>query len=246
MNTKAAYKLSYGVYLLSAREGEKDNACIINTAVQVANNPTRISVSVIKGNLTHDMIVKTGKCNLSAISEDAPYALFERFGMQSGRTANKFEGFENVRRSENGLYYLTAWANAFLSLNVREAHDLGSHTLFIAELADGEVLSDAASCTYAYYQSTIKSAATKPQAAAGPVKKWVCSVCGYVHEGENPPETCPLCHVPASKFVEEKPQVAVPAKKWVCTVCGYIHEGENPPETCPLCRVPASRFVEQK
>ena len=60
MNTKALYNLTYGVYLMSAKDGGKDNACIINTAVQVANNPTRISVAAIKGNLTHDMIVKTG------------------------------------------------------------------------------------------------------------------------------------------------------------------------------------------
>ena len=203
MNPKATYKLSYGVYLLSANDGAKDNACIINTAVQVANNPTRISVAVIKGNMTHDMIAQTGKFNLSAISEDAEFSLFQRFGMQSGRTADKFADFDAVSRSENGLYYLTKWANAFVSLKVVQSLDLGSHTLFIGELVDGEVLSKTPSCTYAYYQGTIKKKETKPE-TAGPAKKWVCTVCGYIHEGENPPDTCPLCHVPASKFVEKQ------------------------------------------
>ena len=68
------------------------------------------------------------------------------------------------------------------------------------------------------------------------MKKWVCTVCGYVYEGENPPAECPVCHAPAEKFK------AQPAKKWVCTVCGYIHEGENPPAECPVCHAPASKF----
>ena len=142
MNGEALFKLTYGVYVLSARENGKDNACIINTAVQVANNPTRISIAAIKGNLTHDMILSTGVFNLSAISEDAPFELFKHFGMQSGRDVNKFETFTDVERSENGLYYLNKYVNAFLSLKVLESYDLGSHTLFIAELVDGEVLSE--------------------------------------------------------------------------------------------------------
>ena len=109
MNNKALYDLTYGVYLMSAREGERDNACIINTAVQVANNPTRISIAVIKGNLTHDMVLATGKCNLSPLTVDAPFSLFKHFGMQSGRDTDKFASFEGVARSGNGLYYLTEY-----------------------------------------------------------------------------------------------------------------------------------------
>ena len=143
MNTKALYNLTYGVYFMSAQENGKDNACIINTAVQVANNPTRISIAAIKGNLTHDMILATGKCNLSPLSTDAPFSLFQHFGMQSGSAVDKFADFADVSRSENGLYYLTKYSTAFLSLNIVETHDLGSHTLFIGELVDGEVLEKA-------------------------------------------------------------------------------------------------------
>ena len=118
MNNKALYDLTYGVYLMSAREGEKDNACIINTAVQVANDPVRVAISVIQKNLTHDMLKASGTFNLSAISSDAPFEVFKRFGMQSGRDADKFAGMNDVTRSENGLYYLTRYANAFLSCRV--------------------------------------------------------------------------------------------------------------------------------
>lgn len=190
MNMKALYHITYGLYLLSARSYGQDNACIINTAVQVASEPLRISISVNKGNKTHDMIMESGRFNLSALTTDAPFSLFQRFGMQSGRDVNKFIGFDDVRRADNGILVLSRYASAYISLKLVRTLDLGSHTLFIAELEDAQVLSDLPACTYGYYQSDIKP---KPQ----PEKKkgWVCSVCGHVYEGEELPEdyVCPLC-----------------------------------------------------
>ena len=198
MDTKVLYHLTYGVYLLSAKEENQDNACIINTAVQVANNPTRVSISVIKDNLTHDMIAKTGKFNLSALTTQTPFSLFQNFGMQSGRNTDKFSDFQQVSRSENGLYYLTKWSNAFLSFTVVESLDLGSHTLYIGELVDGEVLSSDTLCTYGYYQTEIKAAATKIETKKG----WQCKVCGHIYEGEELPVDyiCPLCKHGAEDF----------------------------------------------
>ena len=256
MNTKALYNLTYGVYLMSAKDGGKDNACIINTAVQVANNPTRISVAAIKGNLTHDMIVKSGKLNLSALSVDAPFSLFEHFGMKSGRNVDKFATFTDVARSENGLLYLTKYATAFLSLSVVESYDLGSHTLFIGELVDAETLDKAENCTYGYYQTVIKASATKPVAKTG----WRCTVCNHVYEGENLPDDyiCPICKhgkedfekiggEAAPKVEEVKPETTVGgAKKFVCSVCGYVHEGDSAPDQCPVCKVPSDKFTEVK
>ncbi len=256
MNVKALYNLTYGVYLMSARENGKDNACIINTAVQVANNPTRISVAAIKGNLTHDMILATGKLNLSALSVDAPFSLFEHFGMKSGRDVDKFATFTDVARSENGLLYLTKYSTAFLSLNVVESHDLGSHTLFIGELVDAETLDKAENCTYGYYQTVIKASATKPVAKTG----WRCTVCNHVYEGEELPDDyiCPICKhgkedfekiggEAAPKVEEIKPEATVGgSKKFVCSVCGYVHEGDSAPDQCPICKVPSDKFTEVK
>ena len=244
MNTKALYNITYGVYLMSAQENGKDNACIINTAVQVANNPVRISLAAIKGTLTHDMIMNTGKCNLSPLSTDAPYSLFEHFGMKSGREVDKFAEFSDVKRSENGLYYLTRYATAFLSLKIVETVDLGSHTLFIGELVDGEVLESAENCTYGYYQTVIKANATKPEVKSG----WRCTVCNYVYEGDELPEDyiCPICKHGVEDFerigAENAPKKEV--KKYVCPLCGYVHEAEEMPADfkCPLCKVPGSQF----
>ena len=253
MDSKATRKMTYGLYLLTAREGEHDNGCIINTAIQVANDPTRISIAVIQKNRTHDMILNTGAFNISALTVEAGFELFQRFGMQSGRDVDKFEGFDAAQRSANGLYYLTSEANMYLSARVVDTVDLGSHTLFIAELTDGAVLSDAGSCTYEYYQKSIK-----PQPAAKSKKAWVCSVCGYVYEGDSVPDdyVCPLCSHGKEYFSlaeegtktvgTEAPSAGKSGgKKFVCSVCGYVHEGDSAPESCPICKAPASKFVEQ-
>ncbi len=190
MNPKALFQLTYGLYVLTTREGEKDNGCIINTVMQVAENPVRLAIAVNKQNYSCEMVSRSGVFNISAITTEADFALFQRFGFQSGRDTDKFQGFSQLKRSENGLYYLTEMTNAFLSAKVVQQMDLGTHMLFIAEVTDGDVLSDAWACSYAYYHADIKPKA-KPQKK----KAWVCEICGYVHEGEEVPDdfVCPIC-----------------------------------------------------
>ena len=197
MDNKAFYKLTYGLFLLTAREEGRDNGCIINTAIQVANDPARISIAVLKGNHTHDMIARTGVFAISSISTSATFDLFQRFGMQSGREVDKFEGFADVERGGNDLLYLTKGANMTMSGKIVDQLDLGSHTLFIGEVGDAVVLSDEPSCTYAYYQSDIKSKKQEEKK-----KGWVCSVCGYVYEGDPLPADfiCPWCKHGAEDF----------------------------------------------
>ncbi len=199
MDNKALYKLTYGLFLLTANENGKDNGCIINTAIQVANDPTRISITVLKGNKTHDMIANTGIFNISSITTDAYFELFQHFGMQSGRDVDKFAGWVYIDRSANGLYYMTKAANMYMSAKVTQTVDLGSHTMFIAEVTDAKVLSQDESCTYAYYQSDIK-----PKPVAAKKNSWTCSVCGYVYEGDEIPDDfeCPLCHHGKEDFVK--------------------------------------------
>ena len=133
MNKEAMYKLSYGLFVLTAKEGKKDNGCIINTAIQAASAPNQLSICINKANATHDMIVNTGKFTVSVLSQAADFELFKRFGFQSGRDVDKFEGYEACRRSENGIYYVTEGTNAYISAKVDHMVDLGSHTMFIGE-----------------------------------------------------------------------------------------------------------------
>ena len=204
MNQKAMYRLSYGLFVLTTRIGEKDNGCIINTAAQVTSSPNRISITVNKDNLTHDMIRCSGAFNLSVLSEKAGFEIFRHFGFQSGRTVDKFEGYTACKRSANGLCYITGGTNAFFSARVEQTIDLGTHTMFIASVEDMEVLSADPSATYAYYQASIKP---KPEQKGSQEKTvWRCTVCGYVYEGEELPSdfVCPLCRHPASDFEKVK------------------------------------------
>ena len=200
MDNKAFYKFTYGVFLLTARENGRDNGCIINTAIQAANDPARVSIAVIKGGLTHDMICRTGVFTISGISESADFVLFQHFGMQSGRDVDKFADFPDAARGENGLYYLTHGANMTISARVTEQVDLGSHTLFIGEVTDAAVLSDEPSCSYDYYRTHIKS-----EKQAEKKKGWVCTVCGYVYDGDPLPADfiCPWCKHGAEDFVRQ-------------------------------------------
>ncbi len=203
MDNKAMYKLSYGLFVCTAKSGDKVNGCIINTAMQIASEPNTISVAINKANYTHDMVKETGICNISVISKDADFELFKRFGFQSGRDVDKFAGFDgSYKISDNGLPIITVGTNAFFSLKVRETADLGSHTLFICEPTAMEVLSDTSSCTYAFYQSDIKP---KPEAVGTTPKGetiWRCRICGYEWVGEELPDDfiCPICKHPKADF----------------------------------------------
>ncbi|MDO4317289.1 MAG: flavin reductase [Lachnospiraceae bacterium] len=200
MDKKTMYKLTYGLFVLTSRYNGKDSGCIINTAGQVTSEPNRISIAVNKANYTHELVKASGKFNLSILSEEAGFAVFQHFGFQSGRTADKFDGYNSCKRSENGLYYLTEGTNGYISATVEQTIDLDTHTLFIAHVDDMEVLSSSPSATYAYYQSDIKPKPETPKAGSKTV--WRCTVCGYIYEGEELPADyiCPLCKHPASDF----------------------------------------------
>ncbi len=197
IDNNAMFKLSYGLFVLTAREGAKDNGCIINTAMQVTAVPNQIVIAVNKKNYTHDMIFKTGAFNVSVLSEEVPFEVFQNFGFQSGRNTDKFAEFKETARTENGLLYLTSFTNAVISAKVMDTADYGTHTLFAAEVTEAKVLSSVPSVTYQYYFDYIKP---KPQQEKK--KGYICKICGYVYEGDTLPAdfVCPICKHGAEDF----------------------------------------------
>lgn len=191
------FNLSYGLFVLTANSYGKDNGCVINTATQVTTSPNTITIAVNKDNLTHDMIKESGKFNLSILSEDVSFSTIKSFGFQSGRDNDKLIEIEYAR-SKNGITYLTMGVNGYISGKVINTLDLGSHTLFIASVEDGDILGDKPSATYSYYQNNIK-----PNVNTGANKKgFICTVCGYIYEAESLEEDfiCPICKHPAQDF----------------------------------------------
>ena len=194
----AMFSLSYGLFVLTARDGAKDNGCIINTVTQLTDSPKRISIAVNKANLTHDMILKTGVFNVSVLSNDAPFAMFQHYGFQSGRDVDKFADVQGMARATNGVYYIPYCTSAFLSAKVTQTVEFETHTLFIADVTEAQTLSNTPSMTYAYYFANVKPKPAALQEQTG----WVCKICGWVYEGEElPPDIiCPLCKHGAADF----------------------------------------------
>lgn len=193
MDKKALYNISYGVFMLATKSGDKVNGCITNTCMQVANSPTRVAIAVINTNYTCDLIKESGIFALSILDKSCTFETIKHFGFQSGRDVDKFANIK-CPTDCNGVPYMGWQACAVVSCKVTESIDLGSHTLFIAEVEDAKVLSQNEPLTYAYYQSEIKP---KPEKKASDknIIGWRCKICKYVYDGAELPAdfTCPLC-----------------------------------------------------
>ena len=192
----ALFKIGYGLYVVTSNDGKKDNGLIVNTVTQVTNTPNRVAVTINKDNYSHHVIKQTGKMNINCLTVEAPFAVFEKFGFTSGRNVDKFEGCEPLR-SDNGLVFLPRYINSFMSLKVEQYVDLDTHGMFICSISEARVISDRETMTYTYYFDNVKP---KPETEGK--KGYVCTICGYVYEGDTLPEdfVCPLCKHGASDF----------------------------------------------
>ena len=203
MDNKALFNIGYGLYVLTTRYGNIDNGCIVNTVMQVTSNPLQVSVTVNKNNYTHELILNSCVFNVSMLTTETPMFVFEHFGFQSGRNVNKFVTCEAEHRAVNEVLFIPKYANAYLACRVNRSIDFGTHTMFIADVLDAQVLSDKPSLTYDYYQNHIrpKPKAEKPSNGK---RRWECKVCGYIYEGDFLPDDieCPLCKHGKEEFVE--------------------------------------------
>ncbi|MCI8506736.1 MAG: MBL fold metallo-hydrolase [Lachnospiraceae bacterium] len=192
----ALFNIGYGLYVVTSSDGKKDNGLIVNTVSQVTNTPNRIAVTINKANYSHHVIKQTGIMNLNCLSTDAPFSVFQTYGFQSGRNADKFAGITPLR-SDNGLVFLPKYINSFMSLKVEQYIDLDTHGMFICSVTEARVITNVETMTYTYYQKNVKP---KPQTEGK--KGFVCKVCGYIYEGDELPDDfiCPLCKHGAADF----------------------------------------------
>jgi len=192
----ALFNIGYGLYVVTSNDGNKDNGLIVNTVSQVTNTPNRIAVTINKQNYSHHVIKQTGKMNVNCLDVSAPFSVFENFGFQSGRTADKFVGIEELR-SDNGLRFLPRHINSFMSLKVESYVDLDTHGMFICSVTEARVMGEKETMTYNYYQQNVK-----PKPEVNGKKGFVCKICGWVYEGEELPADiiCPLCKHGAADF----------------------------------------------
>ena len=190
IDNNAMFKLSYGLYVLTAKCEGKDNGCVVNTVIQITDTPKRILVAVNKANHTCKMIKETNDFTVSCLTQKTSFDMIKRFGFASGKTTNKFENFSGWERGTNSIAHITENTNAFMNAKVIKAEDVGTHIVFFAEVTEAKVLSDEKSLTYDYYFENVK-----PKVKVEKKKGYVCKICGYVYEGENLPADfiCPIC-----------------------------------------------------
>lgn len=202
----ALFKISYGLYLIGAKDEVKENACINNTLIQISSEPLRCLVAMNKSSYTHDLIKKTGLLSVSVIDQRAELSFFNHFGTQSGRNVDKFFEYPPEICS-NGCPVLTEGITAHLAGKVWQEIDATTHTLFLFDVTEAQVLSDFPPMTYAQYRS-LKNQGGFVSDETKVAAKYVCSVCHYEYDGEIPFEDlpddyqCPICGVGKELFVK--------------------------------------------
>ncbi len=217
MNPSALHKLGYGMYLVSSRKGDRLNGQIANTVFQITSEPPTIAVSINKSNLTHEFIKESKVFAASALCQRTPLSFIGRFGFKSGRDIDKFEGI-NYKTGETQAPVVIDNAVAYLEAKITQEVDVGTHTIFIGELVNADVVSEEECMTYAYYHQVKRG--TTPRTAPSYIEekkeapkmiKYRCTVCGYIYDPELGDPDGGI--KPGTPF-EEIPD------DWVCPVCG--------------------------
>ena len=208
-DSRVMMKIPYGVYILTARDGDTDNGCIVNTVTQITSGPISVMVAVNKNNYTEELIRKSGRFNVSILDTDTDFETIKHFGFQSGRDVKKI--FEGIGRTKNGVSYISAGVCGVISARVTSVQDMGTHTVFFGEVTETFDISEKTPLTYSYYFEHIKpKPAPKTESAS---KVWVCTICGFEYDDakeqvpfENLPDdwVCPLCKHPKSDFELKK------------------------------------------
>ena len=222
MDLKALYRISYGLYVICSRKGDRLNGQTANTVIQVSSEPPTISVCINKGNLTHGFIKDSGVFTVSVLSQDTPLSFIGRFGFKSGRDIDKFDGI-NYKMGETQAPIVLDNTLAYLEAKLIKEVDAGTHTVFIGELVGAEVLREGEPMTYAYYHQVKRG--TTPKTAPVYIEerkkegikavKYKCTVCGYVYDPEKGDPESGIA--PGTPF-EDLPE------DWVCPVCGAIKD----------------------
>jgi len=223
MNPKALYQISYGLYVVSSRKGNKFNGQIANTVFQVTSEPPTIAVSINKQNLTHQFIQESGEFAVSILSKATPMEFIGHFGFKSGREMDKFKDI-NFKIGDNGVPIVLDNATAYLVAEVTKEVDVGTHTIFVGKVVEAEILKNEEPMTYAYYHEVKRGKAPKtaPTYIKEEAKKEVedmvkyrCEVCGYVYD---PEKGDPDSGIEPGTLFEELPE------DWVCPICGVGKE----------------------
>ena len=209
MNTKIFRNMSYGVYIVGTMDGDRPTGCVANSVMQITSSPATIAASINHDNYTNECIEKAGVFSFSILSEASPAELIGKFGFQSGKEINKFDGVDFELVSGAPVLKQTC---GYVVCKVVDKMETSTHTVFLGEVIAAEVYDTSVpEMTYSYYHKVVKGKSPKnaptylPEEEEAPkqaVSKYVCRICGYVYEGDELPADfiCPICKQGADKF----------------------------------------------
>jgi len=231
---ESLFKLSYAMCIVSSKKDGRINGCTVNTIFQLTPEPPMVAVSLNKQSLTHEFITASGVFTVSVLAESTDLEFIGRFGFRTGRDVNKFERL-GYRIGQTGAPIVLDNAVSFIEVEVAEAVDLETHTLFIGKIIACEAIDDSKiPMTYAYYRDvkggrTPRTAATyieqkpkaEPKQGARKMKKYKCLMCGYVYD---PAIGDSDNGVEAGTAFEDLPD------DWVCPDCGVGKDEFEPTE----------------
>lgn len=238
MDPKALFNISYGLYVLSTRNNSGvDAGCIINTVMQVTEAPSRLVIAVNKVTCTHDMVLESGRFNLSLLDQSTTFETIKHFGFQTSRDVDKFKTTDLPLEVTGNVYRLGASCNSYIQCKTASVVDLGTHSLIVADILDAQFIGDKPSLTYQYYQDHIK-----PKRAPVTTSKktvWHCEVCGFEIEADSLPDDyiCPLCGHGIDAFIKLEPKNETKII-WHCDVCDFEIEADTLADDyiCPVCK----------
>jgi ferric-chelate reductase [NAD(P)H] len=170
MDPKALYKIGYGMYVVGSHKGDKINAQIANTVFQITSEPPTLAVSINKKNLTWEYIHESKVFAAAVLCTDTPLPFIGKFGFKSGRDTNKFEGI-NYKLGITGSPIVLDNTVSYIEAKVIQEVDAGTHTIFIGELIDANVLNEKATMTYEYYQQVKRGTTPKTAPSYVEIKK---------------------------------------------------------------------------
>jgi len=218
MNPKAMQKLGYGLYIVCSKKEDKYNGQIANTIFQVCSEPPVIAVAINRQNLTHEFIAQSKVFTGSILSQEAPLSFIGNFGFKSGRQVDKFENV-HYKLGETLVPIVLDHTLAYLEAKVFNQLEVGTHTIFLGEIVEGEVVKEGDPMTYAYYHQVKRG--TTPKSAPSYVEetkkvvsstiKYKCNVCGYIYDPEKGD--------PDGGIIPGTPFDKIP-DSWACPVCG--------------------------
>lgn len=264
MDKKVLRDLTYGLYAIGVKENARNCGCIVNTVFQITNDIPRIAISMNKENYTNELILKNKRFSVSILSEKTNPIVISKLGFVSGKDHDKWDGF--LFEEMDHLPIVKENALGHMICEVESVSETSTHNVIIAKVINAKKDMDENAMTYVYYHEVIKGKAPKKAPTYEEVEKhseneaWVCSICGYVYDGddfekESDDYVCPLCGVNKELFEKKKVEIKqeekkMEEKKWVCSVCGWIYDGENFENEaedfiCPLCGVPKLMFEEE-